>query len=253
MNADARRKQILDYINQNKDVSFASIRELLPDVSEMTIRRDLEHLSQNNKIIRVLGGAKSVGSLLTTSEDAYTKRSLVQAESKAIIARKALDLIHPDSTIFLGSGTTTYQLAKLIPNGMYYIITTCLNCAIELSSLEDVSILMLGGSVNKNSYCVNGSIAAGMVENMRFNTAFLGVSGYFPGKGFATSVAEDYVLRQKIVERSDCTVILMDSSKAAPKGIYTFAPFDAVDYVISDGNLPQELLDEMTANGIKVL
>ena len=57
---------------------------------------------------------------------------------------------------------------------------------------------------------------------------FLGVSGYFPGKGFATSVAEDYVLRQKIVERSDCTVILMDSSKASSRGIYTFAPLDAV-------------------------
>ena len=68
---------------------------------------------------------------------------------------------------------------------------TGLNCAIELSSREDVSILMLGGSINKNSYCVNGSIAAEMVENMRFNIAFLGVSGYFPGKGFATSVAEN--------------------------------------------------------------
>ena len=253
MNAESRREQILDYINQHHEVSFTSIRELLPEVSEMTIRRDLEYLSQNNKIIRVLGGARSVGSLMRTSEDAYTQRSLVQAEGKAVIAKKALQLIEPDSTIFLGSGTTTYQLAKLIPNGTYYIITTCLNCAIELSALEDVSILMLGGCVNKNSYCVNGSIAAQMVENMRFNTAFLGVSGYFSGKGFATSVAEDYVLRQKIVERSDRTVILMDSSKVAPKGIYTFAPLESVDYVISDGKLPAETVDELTASGICVL
>ena len=98
-----------------------------------------------------------------------------------------------------------------------------------------------------------GSIAAEMVENMRFNIAFLGVSGYFPGKGFATSVAEDYVLRQKIVERSDCTVILMDSSKASSRGIYTFAPLDAVSYVVSDGHLPQEMVDEVTASGVTVL
>ena len=161
--------------------------------------------------------------------------------------------MQPDSTIFLGSGTTTFQLAKLFPNARNYVITTCLNCAIELSSREDVSILMLGGSINKNSYCVNGSIAAEMVENMRFNIAFLGVSGYFPGKGFATSVAEDYVLRQKIVERSDCTVILMDSSKASSRGIYTFAPLDAVSYVVSDGHLPQEMVEEVTASGITVL
>lgn len=253
MNANERREHILKYINENHDVSFASIKELLPDVSEMTIRRDLEWLSKENKIIRVLGGAKSVGSLLVSSEDAYLKRSNVQAESKAIIAQKALQLVKPDSTIFMGSGTTTYQLAKLIPNGMYYIITTCLNCAIELSSLDDVSILMLGGSVNKNSYCVNGSIATEMVENMRFNTAFLGVSGYFPGKGFATSVAEDYVLRQKIVERSDCTVILMDSSKISTKGIYTFASPDAVDYVVSDDHLDPKIIKELEESGITVL
>ena len=253
MNADARREQILDFVNQNHDVSFSSIRDLFPSVSEMTIRRDLEHLSQANKIIRVLGGARSVGSLLKTSEDAYTKRSLIHAEGKEIIARKALKLIQPDSTIFRGSGTTTYQLAKLFPNGRYYVITTCLNCAIELSSRTDISILMLGGSVNKNSYCVNGSIAAEMVENMQFNLAFLGLSGYFPGKGFATSVAEDYVLREKIVERSDCTAILMDSSKVKSRGIYTFAPFESVNYVVSDGNLPEDVTAEITANGITVL
>ena len=253
MNANARREQILEFVNQQREVSFASIRDLFPDVSEMTVRRDLDYLDQAHQIIRVLGGARSVGSLLPTSEDAYTQRSLAHAEGKKLIAQKASRLIQPDSTIFLGSGTTTYQLAKLFPSGLNYVITTCLNCAIELSSREDLSILMLGGSINKNSYCVNGSIAAEMVENMRFNIAFLGVSGYFPGKGFATSVAEDYVLRQKIVERSDCTVILMDSSKAMSRGIYTFAPFEAVDYVISDGGLPQSMVDEVTASGITVL
>lgn len=253
MNAQERRERILSYINLKREAMFSEIRGLFPEVSEMTIRRDLEFLSQGNKIIRVLGGARSVDSLLLTSEDAYTKRSQTQAESKAVIAEKALKLLRPDSTVFLGSGTTTYQLAKRIPNGTYYIVTTCFNCAIELSSREDISLIMMGGSVNKNSYCVNGSIAAEMVENMRFNMAFLGVSGYFPGKGFATSVAEDYVLRQKIVERSDCTVIMMDSTKAAPKGMYTFAPFEAVDYVISDGKLPCAVIEELEQYEITVL
>ncbi len=115
MNADARREIIQEFVDQNHDVSFARIRDLFPNVSEMTIRRDLEHLSQSHKIIRVLGGARSVGSLLTTSEDAYTKRSLTHADGKKLIAQKARELVQPDSTIFLGSGTTTFQLAKLFP------------------------------------------------------------------------------------------------------------------------------------------
>lgn len=253
MKANERRESILRFVNERGSASFSEIRVQLPDVSEMTIRRDLEFLSQENRLIRVLGGAKSVGSLVGTAEDAYTKRSGVQAEDKTFIAQKALQLLKPDSTVFLGSGTTMYQLAKLIPNDHCFITTTGLNCAIELSALDNVSILMVGGSVNKNSFCVNGSIAVRMIEDMSFNIAFLSVSGYLPGKGFTTSVAEDYVLRQKIVERSECTAILMDSSKVGKKGIYTFAPTDHVDYVISDGKLDPAITEELNANDIVVL
>lgn len=253
MNVTERREHILNFINERKEITFAELRQQMPEVSEMTLRRDLEHLNQQNRIIRVLGGAKSVDYLMLTSEDAFTKRSSIRAEGKAIIARKAVQLLRPDSTIFLGSGSTTMQLAKAIPNGRYHIITTGLNCAMELSALEDVSILMLGGSVNKNSYCVNGSVAAQMLDDMSFHIAFLGVSGFTPGRGFSTSVIEDYVLRQKIVERSERTAILMDSGKVGGKGIYHFAALSEVDYVISDGELPPEVVAEMTAAGITVL
>lgn len=112
MKANERRESILRFVNERGSASFSEIRVQLPDVSEMTIRRDLEFLSQENRLIRVLGGAKSVGSLVGTAEDAYTKRSGVQAEDKTFIAQKALQLLKPDSTVFLSSGTTMYQLAK---------------------------------------------------------------------------------------------------------------------------------------------
>jgi len=253
MNVHERREHILNFVNFNKEVSFLEIRELIPDVSEMTLRRDLDYLNQHNKIIRVLGGAKSVDYLTNTSENAFAKRSGECAEEKALIAKKAAQLLRPDTTIFLGSGTTAMQLAQQVPDGKYHIVTTGLNCAIELSSREDISVLMLGGSVNKNSYCVNGSIASQMLENMSFQTAFLGVSGFTSSQGFFTSVVEDYVLRQKIIERSECTVILMDSSKVNRKGIYNFAQLSDVDYVVSDGMLSQNVVDELTSNGVIVL
>jgi len=253
MNIEDRRQCILDLVNTQKEISFLEIREAIPDVSEMTLRRDLEYLSQNNKLVRVLGGAKSVDSLVSISEDAFVKRYTENIESKTIIAQKAVQLLQQDSTIFLGSGTTAMQVAKHIPNGRYHITTTGLNCAIELSALEDASIFVLGGSVNKNSYCANGSVASQMVDNMSFYISFLGISGYVSGRGFFTSVVEDYILRQKIVERSEHVAILMDSTKVARKGIYSFAQLENVDYVITDGMLPQEIVDEMTAKGVTVL
>lgn len=83
------------------------------------------------------------------------------------------------------------QLAKAIHNGQYRIITTGLNCAMEFSALEDASILMLGGSVNKNSYCVNGSLASQILDDMSFHIAFLDGSGFTPSRGFSTSVIEE--------------------------------------------------------------
>ena len=253
MNAVERQKKIEDYVNVHNEADFSHIRNLFPDVSEMTIRRDMEFLSKNNRIIRVLGGAKSVSYLVRSSEDAFMQRSTSHEAEKQLIARKALQLIEPGSTIFLGSGSTANELARIFPNGNYTIVTTGMNCAIELSSLSMASVLMLGGAVNKNSFCVNGSLATSMLETMSFDLAFLGVSGYAPGHGFCTSVVEDYVLRQRIISQSDTTAILMDSSKVGRKSIYTFAGTGDVEYVISDENLDPETITELTTAGITVL
>ena len=172
-----------------------------------------------------------------------------------MIAQKALQLLKDDAAVFLGSGTTTAQFAKVFPNGKYFVTTTGLNCAIELSSLPNVSLMMLGGSVNKNSYCVNGTIADQMLNAMHFNIAFLGVGGYLPGKGFTTSVIEDYILRQSIVRNSDTTVILMDSGKIGQTGIstFTFARPEDIQYVVCDDAMPDTVRKEMTSAGITVL
>ena len=255
MNADERRARIVSLVNMSGEVSFAEIKAVLPNVSEMTIRRDMEFLGQNNKIIRVFGGAKSVNYLLAASEAVYAKRSIEQTESKEQIARKALQLVQNDSVVFIGSGTTTTQLARIFPNGKYFITTTGLNCAIELSALPDISLMMLGGSVNKNSFSVNGTIADKMIRDMHFNIAFLGVRGYIPGKGFTTSVTEDYILRQSIVNNSDCTVILMDSSKFGRAGgsTFTFATPESMHYVISDDKLSSSAKEELESHGTIVL
>lgn len=253
MNASERQRQIVEYVNDNSEVSFADIKELFPDYSEMTIRRDIDALSKRNQIIRVFGGVKSIGCLIRSSEDEYMKRNLSNVGSKIRIAQKALALLQPDTSVFLGSGSTIMQLAKIFPNGKYFVTTDGLNSAMELSSLGEVSILMLGGSVNKNSYCVNGSIATQQLHNMNFNIAFLGASGVDLDSGFYTSVAEDYLLRRQIVARSEKTAILFDSSKVGQKGIYSFAKAEDVDYVISDDELSPEMVAAFSANGVAVL
>lgn len=255
MNVQERREKIIQFVNQNGEVSFAAIKALLPDVSEMTLRRDLDTLGQNKSLIRVFGGAKSIALFVGASEANYAKRSIEHASAKEQIAQKAVSLIHDDSIIFLGSGTTATELAKIFPNGKYYVVTTGLNCAIELSSRPDVSVIMIGGTVNKNSFCVNGTIASRMIDDMHFSLAFMGTSGYLIGRGFTTSVAEDYMLRKQIIEQSDCTAILMDSSKYGQVGsnLLTFVRTERVTYLVSDDNLSERARHEMELNKVTVL
>ena len=87
------------------------------------------------------------------------------------------------------------------------------------------------------------------------NIAFLGVGGYLPGKGFTTSVIEDYILRQSIVKSRNMTVILMDSTKYGRSGIstFTFVTPDMIHYVITDDHLPDKARDELMSHGITVL
>lgn len=143
MNAEARRETIVRLVNQNREVSFAEIKAVLPDVSDMTVRRDFDLLGQTNRTVRVFVDAKSVDYLVGSTEAGYAKRSIEQADSKALIARKAVALLQEDTAVFIGSGTTTTQFAHAFPNGKYFVTATGLNCAMELSALPDISLMML--------------------------------------------------------------------------------------------------------------
>lgn len=198
----------------------------------------------------------------TSRRPIVSRREVFRCVSKLLIvqngleiAQKAVALLQEDTAVFVGSGTTTAQFARVFPNGKYFVTTTGLNCAMEFSALPDISLMMLGGSVNKNSFCVNGTIADKMIGDMHFNIAFLGVGGYLPGKGFTTSVIEDYILRQSIVKNSNMTAILMDSTKYGRSGVstFTFATPEMIHYVITDDKLPDKAREELMSHGITVL
>ena len=88
-----RREQIVEFINREGNVTFAQLKNEFPDVSEMTLRTDLKTLDKQRQIIRVHGGARSVGFAVGT-DDLITRRVERRSQEKTIIARKALSLIH---------------------------------------------------------------------------------------------------------------------------------------------------------------
>lgn len=249
---EVRRGKIITIVQQEGNVSLNQLKAYFPDVSEMTLRRDLEALDQEKKIIRIHGGAKSVATVIGT-ENLYSIRSEKNIDSKQIIAQKALTLLKPHMSIFIDSGSTNTELAKLIPDEQYLIFTSGLTCAIELAHLTKPIVYVIGGRLNNNSLSVNGTQSIQQIADVNIDIAFLGASGFVENIGFTSNVMEDYELKRAVMRKAEEVVVLMDSEKAGLTHSYTYARPEDVDTIISDDKLDQELVRKFREKGINVL
>lgn len=248
-----RQERIIQLVQQRGEVPFAEIRNLFPDVSEVTIRRDLETLNHSKQLVRVYGAVKSIRSLVSPQEDEYYIRSASHVKEKDLIARKAIGLLQDNMAIFVDSGTTMVQLCRQIPDRHFIVYTIGISCATQLYHLKNAVCYLLGGQINNTGQCVYGTMTMDVLRNMTFDFAFFGTSGYVPGKGFSSSLPDDYLLRKEVIRHATHSAVLMDSSKYGRSGTFLYARPENVEYLVSDGNLPPVAMKEFVTAGTKVL
>lgn len=251
MNMKQRQQDMVSLINRLGSVSFTTIKETFPQVSEMTLRRDLEYLDRIKQIIRIHGGAKSVDVVIGT-DDLYNKRSTRNAEAKRIIAQKAIAFLCDNTSVFIDSGSSATEFAKVFPDGRYLVFTSGISCALELTRLTQPTVYIVGGRVNPSSLSANGSRSLTFLENISFQTAFLGVTGYMQGRGFTCGSEEDGELKRAVIRKSEKVVVLMDSSKIGIASTFTFANLEDVDIVVTDSQISDSMRQEFTKAKIKV-
>lgn len=248
-----RQELMAEFIRQERSVTFEQLKSQFPEVSEITIRRDLEVLDHSKQIVRVYGGARSINALYSVVDDAFLNRSMRNVEAKKLISQKAVELLNENTSIFIDAGSTLTEFCRQIPDKNYLIYTSGLSCLIELTRLSKSMVYMLGGKLDTNSYCINGQNSLTMVRDVNFKTGFFGATGYVPGKGFTTGLPEEYELKSNIVERCERVIMLIDTSKFGVSSTFFFAKPQQVDVVVSDGNLPEEALEEFKRYEIKVM
>ena len=249
---EIRRNAIVELVNKYGTVSFSQIKEQFSNVSEMTLRTDLKALDEAKEIVRIHGGAKSV-QLVIGTDDYLTRRAVRNIQAKQEIARKALKLIQPDTAIFMDSGSTTTELAKIFPDQSNLIYTSGLSCAIELSGLSKPTVMIPGGKLNRYSQSVNGYSALKEIERVNFDQVFLGVTYYSSTAGFTCGSDDESFIKSTAMHQSDQVIVLMDSSKVGKKCSYKICDISDVDLIISDGKLPEDFLEECQKNQIIIL
>lgn len=236
-----RREQIVEFINREGNVTFAQLKNEFPDVSEMTLRTDLKTLDKQRQIIRVHGGARSVGFAVGT-DDLITRRVERRSQEKTIIARKALSLIHPGHTIFIDSGSTTTALASEMEDMELLVFTNSITVAAELADLEQVMTFFVGGRLNRYSMSTTGGRAIKLIHELTFDQVFLGITGYQRGEGFSVGSDDEAVFKATLVERSHRQIVLMDSSKENRPSTFRAFGLPDIHTVVSDGGLSDDFV-----------
>ena len=249
---EQRRSEIVNLVNRDGSVTFARLKEVFPNVSEMTLRTDLKALDQARRLVRVHGGAKSVTYVVGT-DDILSRRENRNPGEKTAIAQKAVGLLRPNDVIFLDSGSTAMAFARQIPDEDFLIFTTGIDCLRQLVQLKRPKIHILGGEINPASMCVTGVRALLAMQNIRFDVAVLGTTGYTPREGFTCGGESDAAIKAAAVRQSERAVMLMDSSKVGLASTFSFANLGQLHTVVTDDGIDGDFRQACGKAGVQLL
>jgi len=235
MFAEERQEQIYNIICQKHSVKVTELSQAM-DISEVTIRRDLDELQRQNRVLRTHGGAVvaySVGRAVSSGE-LIAKNS----EVKHLIAMRAYEYINDYDTLLLDSSSTVYELVRLIASEQKMnlrIITTSLLAVQTLSSCKSFKVMIVGGEMNYAHNTVEGYTAAQFIKNIRVDKSFIGVNGIDEGFGFSTPRYEDAEIKSLMSASAVESFTLADHSKF---GKVYLAKVDPSSCLITDTQIP---------------
>ena len=236
-----RRERILKYIKDCGQASLKELTELCPDVSDMTLRRDMAFLEEKGQIIRTRGGAVAASRAGVNSEDLYSRRAVLHTHQKQEIAVKALSLAQSSCAMYLDSGSTVLQFVKALPDDNYYIITADPNIALEAARRAKTTVTLVGGNLNHSTLCASGVHSVNFVNGINIDIAFMSASGFNIQTGFTSGAFSECELKAAVMEKARTRIMLMDSSKLAMRMPFTFARLSDIDVLISDSGLDKEV------------
>lgn len=237
-----RREAIKDILNTKGEVLLKELEQIFPDCSTMTLRRDLKFLEDNGFVKRIRGGAVALSRLSMSAEDVYSFRALDNIASKDLIAKKASQYIENGRSLYLDSGTTIMQFAKIVPDDYITIITSGPNIALELIKKARPSVTLIGGQLNRNTISLSGASANVILSSVNIDIAFMASSGFSLQNGFTSGTYSECELKKDVLRRAAKVIVLMDSTKVGKSLPYTFGTFEDIDILISDDNLPDEII-----------
>jgi DeoR family transcriptional regulator, fructose operon transcriptional repressor len=250
MFAEQRLVSIASIIKENKSVTVSELSEMF-DVSEATIRRDLSTLEKSGEIIRTHGGAmvtEGVGKNLSLYE-----REIKNKEAKEAIARKAIEYINDGDVIILDAGSTTTEIARRLNDLNITVITNAINIASELSKKNNINIVLIAGSVDKETLASTGLLGISTLDRLYADKAFIGMYGVSVDFGLTTPTISEAEIKEKMLSITKEKFIVADHSKINNVSLSKVTDLDKIDAIITDEGIKPEDREDIEEIGVKVI
>jgi len=247
MYAIERHQEILSRARGAGRVEVKQLADEL-DVTPETVRRDLTALERLGMLRRVHGGAVPVERLGV--ELAVADREERLAAEKERIAKVALDQLPDGGSIIIDAGTTTVHFAQLLPRDRELtVVTHALPVANLLMSWPNVTLYLLGGVVRRRTLAAVGDWTRHNLADVFVDVAFLGINAITATRGLTTPDLGEAAVKRALVAAARRTVVLADHTKFGREDFAHVCDLEAIDTVVSDTALADEMAEEIEEAG----
>ena len=248
---EERRQEILDRINQAGRASVAELSQQF-GVSEVTIRADLQALSERNLVVRTHGGA--ISSIRGPYELSLATRRQQQVVEKGRIGAAAAAMVADGDAIFLDSSSTALAIAQNLKNCRdLTVITNGLTIAQELIDAPGVMVVLVGGALRRETASLVGGDAPEGLRRFNIRKGFFGAHGISLAEGLTDVRLAEAEVKRPVIAMCRQAMAVLDATKWGRAGLASFASLEQVHRVITDEYAPADLVAQLRAAGVEVV
>ncbi|MBJ8026830.1 DeoR/GlpR family DNA-binding transcription regulator [Bacillus cereus group sp. N21] len=244
-----RRNKIIEMLEQREHVEVSYLSHTF-QVSLMTIRRDLEKLEKDGKVIRMYGGVK----LKTKRVYEYLMEERLNSNKreKLAIAREAARLIEDGDVVAFDASTTALEVSKLIKDHKdVTVVTNNLSIAIELADVPEIVVIVLGGFLRGKSLSVMGASLKQYLERIYIDKAFISSKALSFHEGLTDTAIDEGEAKQAMLSKSNEVIVLADHTKLGKVAFYKVCDKQGITKIITDELIPLTPLQQECINSYK--
>ena len=249
MLAPERQQQILTLLEERGTVRTIDLAEEF-QVTDETIRRDLQVLADNQQLSRVHGGASSLNG--RPKLQSFSERHLLEVEKKEAIAKVALERILPGQTYAFDSSTTSFALVTMLPDLPYRVLTNAYAVIAQLVNMKQIDLISTGGNYHPKTQTFISGESYSVLRRHNINCAFVSCIGLDKQRGPSEGFEQQAVFKETLIQVAQKVVLLVDSTKLNQNSEYFFANLNDITEIITDNGAPTDFVKELRAAGCTV-